>query len=77
MNKEIDLSKYQVRTDLAIDQIEEKSVLKGVKHNTEIIDNIKVTTVKLDEAGQEKMERLIERLDELDDVMNVYHNWEE
>ena len=51
MNKEIDLSKYQVRTDLAIDQIEEKSVLKGVKHNTEIIDDIKVTTVKLDEEN--------------------------
>ena len=29
------------------------------------------------EAGQEKMERLIERLDELDDVSNIYHNWEE
>ncbi len=51
MNKEIDLSKYEIRTDLAIDQIEEKSVLKGVKHNTEIIDDIKVTTVKLDEEN--------------------------
>lgn len=48
MNKEIDLSKYEIRTDLAIDQIEEKIELKGVKHNTEIIENIKVTTVKLD-----------------------------
>ena len=35
------------------------------------------TTVVLDEKSQEKMERLIDRLDELDDVMNVYHNWEE
>ena len=35
------------------------------------------TTVVLDEAGQEKMERLIEKLEELDDVMDVYHNWEE
>ena len=23
------------------------------------------------------MERLLEKLDELDDVSNVYHNWEE
>ena len=38
---------------------------------------VPTTTVALDEAGQEKMERLIDRLDELDDVMNVYHNWEE
>ena len=35
------------------------------------------TTVSLDEKGQEKMERLIERLEELDDVANIYHNWEE
>ena len=51
MNKEIDLSKYEIRTDLAIDQIEEKRALKGIKHNTKIIDNIKVTTVKLDEQN--------------------------
>ena len=35
------------------------------------------TTVALDEKAIEKMERLIEKLEELDDVMNVYHNWEE
>jgi len=34
-------------------------------------------TMELDEASAEKVERLIERLDELDDVMNVYHNWAE
>ena len=48
MNKEIDLSKYQIRTDLAIDYVEEKKELKGVKHKTEIIDNIKVTNVELE-----------------------------
>ena len=48
MNKEIDLSKFQIRTDLAIDYVEEKSKLKGVKHKTEIIDNIKVTNVELE-----------------------------
>ena len=41
------------------------------------VQMVPTTTVVLDEAGQEKMERLIDRLDELDDVMNVYHNWEE
>ena len=35
------------------------------------------TTVQLDEKAQEKMERLIEKLEELDDVANIYHNWEE
>lgn len=38
---------------------------------------VPTTYVTLDEKGQEKMERLIEKLDELDDVMNVYHNWDE
>ena len=41
------------------------------------IQMLPTTYISLDEKGQEKMERLIERLDELDDVMNVYHNWEE
>lgn len=49
MNKEIDLSKYQIRTDLAIDYVEEKSELKGVKHRTDIIDGITVTNVELEE----------------------------
>ena len=34
------------------------------------------TTVALDEQAQEKMDRLVERLEDLDDVMNVYHNAE-
>ena len=41
------------------------------------VQMIPTTTVVLDESGQEKMERLIERLEELDDVMDIYHNWEE
>ena len=35
------------------------------------------TYVALDEKGGEKMQRLIDMLEDLDDVMNVYHNWEE
>ena len=38
---------------------------------------VPTTTVALDEKGIEKMERLIERLEDLDDVSNIYHNWEE
>lgn len=48
MNKERDLSKYQIRTDLAIDEIEGKNKLKGVKFKTDIINGIKVTNVELD-----------------------------
>jgi transcriptional/translational regulatory protein YebC/TACO1 len=32
-------------------------------------------TVELDEAAAEKMQRLIDNLEDNDDVMNVYSNW--
>ena len=35
------------------------------------------TYVSLSEADGEKMQRLIDNLEDLDDVMNVYHNWEQ
>ncbi len=35
------------------------------------------TYVTLDEASAEKMQRLIDKLEELDDVLEVYHNWDE
>ena len=51
MNKEIDLSKYQIRTDLAIDEIENKVELKGVKSKNYLDENIKVTEVILDKEN--------------------------
>ena len=32
------------------------------------------TYIELDEAGKEKLERLVDTLEDLDDVMDVYHN---
>jgi len=40
MDKEIDLSKYQIRTDLAIDELEDKGKLRGVKSSTKNVDGI-------------------------------------
>lgn len=51
MNKEIDLSRYQLRTDLAIDEISEKTKLKGVKSKVEIQNNVKITEVILDDEN--------------------------
>ena len=48
MKHEIDLSKYQVRTDLAIESIENAS-LTEIQSKEETIDNIKVNTVYVDE----------------------------
>lgn len=54
MNKEIDLSKYQIRTDLTIEHIEDKVKLKGVKRKTRKIDNIIITEVLLEKNNELK-----------------------
>ena len=41
------------------------------------IQMIPTSYIKLDEHGAEVMEKLLDRLDELDDVAEVFHNWEE
>ena len=40
------------------------------------VQMVPTTYVALDEKAQERMEKLLDNLDELDDVMNVYHNSE-
>ena len=57
MNHEIDLSKYQIRTDLAIEAIENISEIKGIKSKEEIIDEIKVTNVFVDNEGSKKINK--------------------
>lgn len=51
MKKLKKIEKFNFRTDLAIDYIDNKSVLKGLKHKSEIIDGIKVSTVILEEEN--------------------------
>ena len=41
------------------------------------VQMIPTTYVELDEKGTERMQRLIDSLEDLDDVMDVYHNWDE
>lgn len=50
---------------------------EGIEFEEAEVQMVPTTYVALDEKGIEKMERLLEHLDDLDDVMNVYHNWEE
>ena len=69
---------YQVTTEPSdFTAVREKLEEAGLSFLEAEVQMVPSTTVELDEKGQEKMERLIDRLDELDDVMNVYHNWEE
>ena len=41
------------------------------------IQMVPSTYVTLDENGVRRMELLLEKLDELDDIIEVFHNWEE
>lgn len=50
---------------------------KGVEFLEAGVQMVPSNYVSLDEKGSEKMQRLIDRLEDLDDVSEVFHNWEE
>ena len=50
---------------------------QGIEFLEAEIQMVPSTYITLDEKDGEKMQRLIDNLEDLDDVMNVYHNWEE
>ena len=50
---------------------------QGIEFLEAGVQMIPSTYVSLDEAASEKMQRLIDNLEDLDDVLEVYHNWEE
>lgn len=52
MRHEIDLKNYQIRTDLAIEQVESCNTLEGVKQECYIKNDIKVTNVILDKNNK-------------------------
>ncbi len=58
MKHEIDLSKYQLRTDLAIEAIGNEQI-DGIENKIENIDNIKITNVKVLKKGSEKINKKI------------------
>ncbi len=69
---------YEITTDPSdFSTVHEKLEEAGLEFLEAEVQMIPTTTVTLDEKGSEKMERLIENLEDLDDVSNIYHNWEE
>lgn len=69
---------YQITTtpeDFSV--VREKLESQGLEFLEAEVQMIPTTYVALDEKGESKMQRLIDMLDDLDDVTNVYHNWEE
>ena len=69
---------YEIITEPSdFTSVREKLEESGLEFLEAEVQMVPTTTVTLDEKGIEKMERLIERLEDLDDVSNIYHNWEE
>ena len=50
---------------------------KGYSFGVAELNYIPSTTVKLNEEDALKMEKLIDMLEDNDDVQGVYHNWEQ
>ena len=69
---------YEITTEPSdFSQVREKLEESGLEFIEAEVQMVPTTTITLDEKAQEKMERLIENLEELDDVANIYHNWEQ
>ena len=57
-------------------KVREALEAQGIEFLEAEVQMVPTTYVTLDEKGQERMDKMLENLDELDDVMNVYHNSE-
>lgn len=58
-------------------QVTEELTNNGLTFLEAGVQMVPSTYVSLDEKSAEKMQRLIDNLDDLDDVLEVFHNWEE
>ena len=68
---------YEITTEpsdfTAVREALEKEGLEFVEAEVQMIPT---TYIALDEKASERMQRLIDNLEDLDDVMDVYHNWD-
>jgi YebC/PmpR family DNA-binding regulatory protein len=58
-------------------EVREKLEAEGIEFLEAGVQMVPSTYVALDEAGSARMERLIDMLEDLDDVSEIYHNWDE
>ncbi len=58
-------------------QVREKLEEQGLEFLEAEVQMVPTTYTSLDENGAAKMQRFLDMLDDLDDVINVYHNWDE
>ena len=69
---------YEITTEPSdFTQVREALEAEGIEFVEAEVQMIPTTYVALDEKASERMQRLIDNLEDLDDIMDVYHNWEE
>ena len=69
---------YEITTEPSdFTQVREALEAEGIEFVEAEVQMIPTTYVALDEKASERMQRLIDNLEDLDDVMDVYHNWDE
>ena len=69
---------YEITTEPSdFTQVREALEAEGIEFVEAEVQMIPTTYVALDEKASERMQRLIDNLEDLDDVMDVYHNLEE
>ena len=68
---------YEITTDPAeFSKVREALENQGLEFVEAEVQMVPTTTVTVPDDAVEKVERLIDNLNDLDDVMNVYHNAE-
>lgn len=69
---------YEITTDPAdFTAVREALEKENIEFEQAEIQMIPTSYIELDEKGSERMQKLIDNLEDLDDVMDVYHNWDE
>jgi len=69
---------YEIKTTpQSFSSVTEALSAKGITFLEAGVEMIPNNYITLDEQAAEKMQRLIDNLEDLDDVLEVYHNWDE
>ncbi len=69
---------YEIKTTpQSFSDVTESLSSKGITFLEAGIQMVPNNYISLDEQSAEKMQRLIDNLEDLDDVLEVYHNWDE
>ena len=77
-NFEVEEECYEITTEAEnFSDVREKLENEGIEFLEAEVQMVPTTYIALDEKTSERMQKLIDNLEDLDDVMNVYHNWEE